>query len=75
MFFAFAAWNMEQHVLCFCSMEYGTTCSVLLQHGIWNNMFCVFLRMLSPVLGRFRSDVIHSGRLRIMSPNLPALAF
>ena len=45
-FCAFAAWNMEKHVLCFCSMEYGRTCSVLLKHGIWKNMFhylhCVF---------------------------------
>jgi hypothetical protein len=42
-FCAFVAWNMEEHVLCFCSMEYGIKCSVLLQHGIWNNMFCAFV--------------------------------
>jgi hypothetical protein len=30
MFCAFVAWNMEEHVLCFCSMEDGKTCSVLL---------------------------------------------
>jgi hypothetical protein len=24
-------------------MEYGKTYSVLLQHGIWKNMFCAFV--------------------------------